>query len=299
MNRSVLHPVIMGRIAPDLSRLKFRRARFSGREKTGRNQAIPCRLDRQIAAECHSPFPVRFGQARQLLALCHDAEMSFSLPTNLQAMPLATTAEPFLPTRLNLAALRDAAAKCRGCELYKDATQTVFGAGPRHAKLILLGETPGDEEDRAGHPFVGPAGRLLDEALYEVGLDRSEVYVTNAVKHFRWEPRGKRRLHKKPTSRQIEACSPWLQAEILVIKPPLIVCLGSTAAQSLLGRDFRITRQRGKFFNTDLAAVMATYHPSAILRAPDKADRERKRTEFIQDLRQAANRLRKKAVSRK
>jgi DNA polymerase len=133
---------------------------------------------------------------------------------------------------------------------------------------------------------------LLDETLEEAGLDRAEVYVTNAVKHFRWEPRGKRRLHKKPTTRQIEACRPWLHAEILVVQPPLIVCLGATAAQSLLGRDFRITKQRGKFFDTDHAAVMATYHPSAILRAPDKADRDRKRGEFVDELRRAAKRLR-------
>ena len=182
-------------------------------------------------------------------------------------MSLATSAESFLPPRMNLAALRASAAKCRGCDLYKDATQTVFGEGPKRAKLMLLGETPGDEEDRAGHPFVGPAGRLLDEVFDEAGLDRTEIYVTNAVKHFRWEPRGRRRLHKKPSARQIEACHPWLQAEILVVQPLLIVCLGATAAQSLLGRDFRITKQRGKFFDTDHAAVMATYHPSAILRA--------------------------------
>ena len=143
----------------------------------------------------------------------------------------------------------------------------VFGEGPRSARLILLGEMPGDEEDKQGHPFVGPAGRLLDDALDEAGLDRDEVYVTNAVKHFRWEPRGKRRLHKKPSARQIEACKPWLHAEILVVKPEGIVCLGATAAQTMLGRDFRITKHRGKFFTSDdVAWLMATYHPSAILR---------------------------------
>lgn len=199
---------------------------------------------------------------------------------------------------MNLTALRAGAAKCRGCDLYKNATQTVFGEGPKRAKLMLLGETPGDEEDREGHPFVGPAGRLLDEALEEAGLDRTEVYVTNAVKHFRWEPRGKRRLHKKPTTRQIEACHPWLHAEILVVQPPLIVCLGATAAQSLLGRHFRITKQRGEFFDNDHAAIMATYHPSAILRAPDRADRDRKRGELIDDLRRAAKRLRQKAATK-
>jgi uracil-DNA glycosylase len=204
-----------------------------------------------------------------------------------------TSAEPFLPSRLNLKSLRDAAAHCQGCDLYKTATQTVFGEGPRRAPLILLGEVPGDEEDREGRPFVGPAGRLLDEALEEASLARDEVYVTNAVKHFRWEPRGKRRLHKKPTMRQIDACRPWLHAEILVVKPLVIMCLGATAAQVMLGRDFRITKHRGKFFaSEDVAWITATYHPSAILRAPDKDDREQKRAEFVQDLHHAAERLR-------
>jgi len=202
------------------------------------------------------------------------------------------SAEEFLPHRMNLKALRDAAEGCRGCDLYKNGTQTVFGLGPKRATLMLVGETPGDEEDIEGKPFVGPAGRLLDEALKQAGLDRREVYVTNAVKHFRWEPRGKRRLHKKPTTRQIEACKPWLQAEVLVIRPPTIVCLGATAAQALLGREFRISKQRGRFFENSWAdAVIATHHPSAVLRAPDKADRDRKRTELIDDLHRAANRL--------
>jgi uracil-DNA glycosylase len=207
-------------------------------------------------------------------------------------MTTKTSAEPFLPPRLSLKSLREAAAQCEGCELYKNATQTVFGEGPRKASIVLLGEVPGDEEDQQGHPFVGPAGRLLDEALEEVGLARDEVYVTNAVKHFRWEPRGKRRLHKKPTTRQIEACRPWLNAEILVVKPQIIVCLGATAAQAMLGRGFRITTQRGKFFRSEKTAwITATYHPSAILRAPDRGDRERKRHEFVGDLHQAAQRI--------
>jgi DNA polymerase len=193
---------------------------------------------------------------------------------------------------MNLKALRDAAEHCRGCELYKYATQTVFGEGPRRAAMMLLGEVPGDEEDKQGRPFVGPAGRLLDDALHEAGLDREDVYVTNAVKHFRWEARGKRRLHKKPSTRQIEACKPWLMAEILVVEPEVIVCLGATAAQSMLGREFRITRHRGKFFKTkDVAWLIATYHPSAILRSPDKADRDRKRAEFVEDLQHAAKQL--------
>ena len=199
-------------------------------------------------------------------------------------MPTKTSAAPFLPPRLNLKSLREAAEHCQGCELYKNATQTVFGEGSRKAAVILLGEVPGDEEDRQGHPFVGPAGRLLDGALDDAGLSRDDVYVTNAVKHFRWEPRGKRRLHKKPTTRQIEACRPWLQAEILVVKPQVIVCLGATAAQSMLGNEFRITKQRGKFFASEHAAwILATYHPSAILRAPDKQDREQKRFELVRD----------------
>ncbi len=163
-------------------------------------------------------------------------------------MPIKNaTAESFLPARLSLKSLREAAAHCEGCELYRSATQTVFGEGSLNASIILLGEVPGDEEDKQGHPFVGPAGRLLDDALEEAGLDRDEVYVTNAVKHFRWEPRGKRRLHKKPTARQIAACRPWLHAEILVVKPQVIVCLGATAAQAMLGPSFRITKQLGSF----------------------------------------------------
>jgi DNA polymerase len=202
------------------------------------------------------------------------------------------TAEAFLPTRPSLKSLRDAAPRCRGCDLYKNATQTVFGEGPRNARLVLLGEMPGDEEDKQGKPFVGPAGRLLDVALDQVELSRNDVYVTNAVKHFRWEPRGKRRLHKKPSARQIEACKPWLHAEILVVKPEGIVCLGATAAQVMLGRSFRITKHRGRFFEgRDVAWLMATYHPAAILRAPEKENRERMRQDFTEDLRRAAARL--------
>jgi DNA polymerase len=207
-------------------------------------------------------------------------------------MPPKTSAEPFLPSRINLKSLREAVQHCKGCDLYKSATQAVFGEGPRHASLILLGEVPGDEEDKQGHPFVGPAGRLLDDALDEAGIPRDDVFVTNAVKHFRWEPRGKRRLHKKPSWRQIEACRPWLHAEILVVKPQGIVCLGATAAQTMLGREFRITRQRGKFYKSeDTAWLMATYHPSAVLRAPEKKDRDRMRAEFVEDLHHAAQRL--------
>jgi uracil-DNA glycosylase family protein len=202
------------------------------------------------------------------------------------------TAEAFLPVRLNLKSLREAAQHCQGCDLYKNATQTVFGEGRRRSQLMLLGEMPGDEEDMQGKPFVGPAGRLLDAALQSAGVPPDEAYITNAVKHFRWEPHGKRRLHKKPSARQIEACKPWLHAEILVVQPPVIVCLGATAAQVMLGRQFRITKDRGRFFSSEHAAwLMATYHPSAILRAPEKEDRDRMRGEFVKDLRAAATRL--------
>lgn len=208
------------------------------------------------------------------------------------ATTLKTSARDFLPDRLNLTALRTAAEGCRGCDLYKNATQTVFGRGARRARVILIGEVPGDEEDRAGEPFVGPAGRLLRTAMEDAGLSPDDAYLTNAVKHFRWEPRGKRRLHKKPSWRQIEACKPWLQAEILVIKPPVLVALGATAAQSLMGRDFRLTKHRGEFLQWgEGQRILATYHPSAVLRAPDEADRRQKRAELVNDLRLVAKQI--------
>jgi uracil-DNA glycosylase len=207
-------------------------------------------------------------------------------------MRLKRSAADFLPERVTLPALREAAQTCEGCDLYKRATQVVFGEGPRKSAVMLVGEVPGDQEDRQGKPFVGPAGKLLDEALHEVGLDRKETYVTNAVKHFSWQERGKRRLHKKPKWSEVQACKPWLQAEILAVAPKLVICLGATAAQSLLGADFRITQRRGELLESELAAfVMATYHPSAILRAPDKDDRDRMRLEFVDDLRRAIQRL--------
>jgi DNA polymerase len=202
-----------------------------------------------------------------------------------------TSAADFLPSRRTLPALRKAAADCQACELYKAATQTVFGEGSSQASIILVGEIPGDQEDLQGKPFVGPAGRLLDEMLDDAGIARRDTYVTNAVKHFRWEPRGKRRLHKKPAAGHIEACKPWLAAEILAIKPELIVCLGATAAQALLGKAFRITRQRGRIVAGDDGIWrMATWHPSAILRAPDHESRAQMRREVTEDLRQAAQR---------
>lgn len=204
----------------------------------------------------------------------------------------ATSAADFLPQKMTLTALRKAAAVCKGCSLYRDATQTVFGEGPSDARLILVGETPGDQEDLQGKPFVGPAGRLLDEALAEAGLDRKAVYVTNAVKHFKWEPRGRRRLHKKPSAREMAACSPWLAAEIQALKPRVIVCLGATAAQAILGRTFRVSRQRGRMVELEnRAAALATHHPSAVLRAPDQAVRRRMRKELAADLSIAASRV--------
>jgi len=188
--------------------------------------------------------------------------------------------------------LRAAAAGCRACDLWERATQTVFGEGPAPAPLMLVGEQPGDFEDREGRPFVGPAGRLLDEALRQAGIDRACAYVTNAVKHFKWEPRGKRRLHSKPNQVEIGACRRWLDAEIATVAPHVIVCMGATAAQSLLGRSFRVTRERGKPVPSTLAPhVVATVHPSSILRAPDEAARHREMAAFVADLERVAELL--------
>ncbi len=182
--------------------------------------------------------------------------------------------------------LREAARGCTACHLYKRGTQTVFGEGPKHPALMLVGEQPGDYEDVAGKPFVGPAGKIMDRALEEAGIDRKQVYVTNAVKHFKWEPRGKRRIHKKPNSREIAACRPWLEAELRVIQPNLLVCLGATAAQTIFGPSFRVTRERGKLLSSPLAPkVVATVHPSSLLRQPDEESREREYKRFVHDLR--------------
>ena len=199
------------------------------------------------------------------------------------------SAADFLPVKLELPSLRDAAAACEGCELYEHATQTVFGEGPADAEAVFVGEQPGDTEDRAGRPFVGPAGQLLDELMVEAGVDRSRVYVTNAVKHFRFEPRGGRRIHAKPLARHVTACRPWLTTEILLTKPKILVCLGATAAQSLFGKKFRVTQRRGEVFSTEWAEwSMATIHPSALLRIPEDAAREQARADFIADMRQVA-----------
>src|SRR5688500_12777815 len=204
--------------------------------------------------------------------------------------PPATSSKPGSPRKLS--ALRKQAAGCRRCDLWKRGTQTVFGEGPSGASVMLVGEQPGDQEDLAGAPFVGPAGQLLRESLVEAGLDPEEVYLTNAVKHFKWEPRGKRRIHEKPNREEIAACRPWLEAELAVVQPRVLVCLGATAAQALLGRDVRVTRDRGRPIESELAPVaFATVHPSSILRAPDDESRRLERSLFVDDLRVAAQAL--------
>jgi len=201
------------------------------------------------------------------------------------------TAEDLIPETPTLFSLQEAASLCKACDLWENATQTVFGEGAKHAKIMFIGEQPGNEEDLKGAPFVGPAGRLLDKALDEAGIDRSQTYVTNVVKHFKWEPRGKRRIHKKPNTTEIAACRPWLEAEIATVRPKIIVLLGATAAQALLGKEFRVSRQRGQPIPSTLAElVMATVHPSSILRATDES-RESEMEQFIQDLESVAKAL--------
>src|SRR5437588_6710363 len=201
----------------------------------------------------------------------------------------ASSAAALIPPRAALTVLREAAAGCRACELWKGGTQTVFGKGAKNARLMFVGEQPGNDEDLAGKPFVGPAGKLLDAALQEAGIDRRTVYVTNVVKHFKWEPRGKRRIHAKPNSIEISACLPWLNAELAVVKPDVLVCLGATAAQALLGKQFRVTQHRGEFIESPLAPrVLATVHPSSILRAPDDETRQAEKRRFVDDLKKVA-----------
>jgi uracil-DNA glycosylase family protein len=198
------------------------------------------------------------------------------------------TAAPLVPERPTLPKLREAAVTCKACDLWKTGTQTVFGEGAQKSEVMLVGEQPGDYEDREGRPFVGPAGQLLDRALEEAGIDRRLAYVTNVVKHFKWQARGKRRIHQKPNWAEMAACRPWLDAELQVVKPTVLVCLGATAAQALLGRDFRVTRQRGELVDSPLAPnVLATVHPSSILRA-DEADRDAEMAAFVSDLRKVA-----------
>jgi uracil-DNA glycosylase len=200
--------------------------------------------------------------------------------------PWIGTAADYLPKRRSLSALRRAATTCRGCHLWMNATQTVFGEGLRRARLMLVGEQPGDEEDETGRLFAGPSGRLLDGVLESAGIERSDTYVTNVVKHFKWEPRGQRRLHKQPTAAEIGACLPWLEAEIEVLRPEVLLCLGATASRTLLGPGFSVSRQRGEWLDSQLAPhVMATIHPSAILRLRDSAERKVALTRYVAEFR--------------
>ncbi len=211
-----------------------------------------------------------------------------------EAGPYGVTrsAAPFVPKTTSIRALNAAAHDCRGCDLYKHATQVVFGAGPKRGRVMFVGEQPGDQEDRQGEPFVGPAGALLDKALADAGIPREAVYLTNAVKHFKWEPRGKRRIHKKPRLSEVKACRPWLEAELRAVKPELVVCLGATAAQSVLGSQFKLMAQRGQLLSSELAGkVMATIHPSAVIRARDAEGRQAAYEMLVGDLKVAAKAL--------
>jgi DNA polymerase len=212
-----------------------------------------------------------------------------------KAKPVATgSAADFIPPNPTVPKLRDAAMRCRGCHLWTVGTQTVFGEGPNRASVMIVGEQPGDQEDRAGHPFVGPSGKLLDRALEEAGIDRDDVYVTNAVKHFKWERGDKsaRRIHKKPNDGEIRACHPWLEEEIRLVRPEVIVCLGATAAQSIMGKSFRVTKERGRPVTApNGGVVIATVHPSSVLRAPDPAARAQAEQDFIADIKKVARHL--------
>jgi uracil-DNA glycosylase family protein len=211
---------------------------------------------------------------------------------NSMAKRLTRISAAPIPDKLTLPALRAAATGCKACDLWKLGTQTVFGEGSPAARVMMVGEQPGDKEDLQGRPFVGPAGAVLDKALAAAGIDRKDVYVTNIVKHFKWEPRGKRRLHKKPNALEISACRPWLEAEIKVVKPEVVVLLGATAAQGMLGSQFRVTKQRGQWVQSNIAPlVMATVHPSSILRAPDDDSRHEEMRKFVADLRRVATQI--------
>lgn len=214
------------------------------------------------------------------------------------AKVIQLSAAQLIPKHATLAKLREVAAGCKACDLWRHATQSVFGEGPDHAKVIMIGEEPGDQEDRQGHPFVGPAGTLLDRALSAAGIARGEVYVTNIVKHFKFEPRGKRRIHKKPNALEISACRPWLDAELAVVRPEIVVLLGATAAQSILGREFLVTAERGRWVRSKIAPyVLATVHPSSILRAPDEQSRHEEMQRFIDDLKPVAEQLHTRAAA--
>jgi uracil-DNA glycosylase family protein len=209
------------------------------------------------------------------------------------ATKLHRSASDFLPRKRTLKTLRDAARSCKGCDLYKNATQTVFGEGPERANVLFVGEQPGDQEDRQGHPFVGPAGRLLDKALVEARIPREQVYVTNAVKHFKWIWRGKRRLHQKPAIRQVAACRPWLEAELESVRPKIVICLGATAAQAVLGKPVSITKERGKFIDSSSGLLtFITIHPSAIYRQREKAEQEQEYRRFAEEMKLVSRKLR-------
>jgi uracil-DNA glycosylase len=202
------------------------------------------------------------------------------------------SASDFLPRKRTLKTLRDAARFCKGCDLYKNATQTVFGGGPERANVMFVGEQPGEQEDRQGHPFVGPAGRLLDKALSKARISREQIYVTNAVKHFKWIWRGRRRLHQKPAIRQVMACRPWLEAEFEVVRPKIVICMGVTAAQSVLDKPVLITKERGKFFESDSGPVIfITIHPSAIYRRREKDEQEKEYRRFVSEMKQVKRKL--------
>jgi DNA polymerase len=234
----------------------------------------------------------RIGKIKEDACPSHLQGIGFALTPRMKSDACAATgsAADFLPARITLPQLRQASRFCRGCPLYCNATQTVFGEGPAGAAVMFVGEQPGDQEDHAGKPFVGPAGRMLNAAMEEAGIPRDETYVTNAVKHFKFEPRGKRRIHAKPNAREVRACRPWLEAEIQAVKPQIVVALGATAAQSLMGSSFRLTQHRGEFFKDTQWAprFLATIHPSALLRIPDPAAKEAARVAFIGDLKLVA-----------
>ena len=240
----------------------------------------------------HWPTLPETAAIPDLLAAAADRERRMIATTEGFSMSAAEYLPEDPARRTDLSALEQAAEGCRGCDLYKDATQTVFGKGPEGAEIVFVGEQPGDNEDLQGEPFVGPAGRVLDDALEDAGIDRSRVYITNAVKHFKFTPRGNRRIHAKPSAREVTACKPWVEAEFAAIKPRAIVCLGATAAQAILGRDFRITKQRGEIRATDYAPITtATYHPSAILRVPDEDATQKMYDALADDLYAVAQKL--------
>ena len=273
----------------------------------GPSFVVPRRFVELAKAAAAHPSPSRWAtmyrvlwrlvrEDRRLLELADDPDVRAlaALQPSQKALPgfeLELTA-PIIPAAADLDGLASAAVACTACELYKTATQVVFGRGPAAAQIVLVGEQPGDQEDLQGAPFVGPAGEVLDRALAEIGLDRRSVYITNIVKHFKWEPRGKRRIHQTPRANEIQACRPWLEAELTVVKPRVIVCLGSTAAQALIGPQFRITRSRGQFYPSRWAPwIMATYHPSAVLRAEDPAGADAVYRWLADDLKEAARRI--------